>query len=68
MQAELLRQCVSCWSADPQGQPDDSTFEKLSRFVERQSNFSWGRIIDIVQTAGFGDAFALRLCEELILR
>ncbi|KAL3146347.1 hypothetical protein ABBQ32_003037 [Trebouxia sp. C0010 RCD-2024] len=67
-QAELLRQCLACWSPDLHGQPDDSTFEKLSRFVERQNTFSWGRTIDIVQDAGFGDAFALRLCEELILR
>lgn len=68
LQAELLRQCLACWSPDLHGQPDDSTFEKLSRFVERQNTFSWGRTIDIVQDAGFGDAFALRLCEELILR
>ena len=68
LQAELLRQCLACWTPDPHGRPDNSTFEKLSRFVERQSSFSWGKIIDIVQDAGFGDAFALRLCEELILR
>ncbi|KAL0031370.1 hypothetical protein WJX79_007043 [Trebouxia sp. C0005] len=67
-QAELLRQCLSCWSSDPHGQPDNATFEKLSHFVVLQSTFRWGKIIDIVQDAGFGDGFALRLCEELILR
>ena len=59
---------MSCWSSDPHGQPDNATFEKLSYFVVLQSTFSWGKIIDIVQDAGFGDGFALRLCEELILR
>ncbi|KAK9819867.1 hypothetical protein WJX72_003454 [[Myrmecia] bisecta] len=67
-QAELLRQCLACWTAGQDREPDATTFEKLAQFVEAQQSFTWGQIIDIVQEAGLGVRFTILLCEQLLFK
>ena len=68
MQAELLKQCLSCWSSEASGCPNAVTFQKLAAFIQSQTSFSWGSTIEVVQAAGFEEDFVLRRCEELIVR
>lgn len=49
-------------------EPDTASLDRLVQFVEAQDKYSWAQITDIVQEAGLGDMFTLRLCEHLLQR
>lgn len=66
-QPELLKNFILCWAGHMDDQ-EDYSLEKLMPFVENQTFFTWGEIVDIMYQAGLEKGLILNLCEQLINR
>ncbi|KAL4421470.1 hypothetical protein ABPG75_010761 [Micractinium tetrahymenae] len=69
-QAELLRRCLSCWTEGADASSaDEYVFSKLVALFEgRPGALGWDQLAELAQHAQLGDAFVLRLCEQLLFR
>ncbi|KAI3435786.1 hypothetical protein D9Q98_001844 [Chlorella vulgaris] len=68
-QADLLRRCLSCYLDEPSmigSGGDDYVFEKMVALFE--GRVGRDRLVELTQEANLGDAFVLRLCEQLLFR